>query len=649
MASPQESITTVSGRRCTRSRARTAATSTSILTTSEPAVVAPSEVTTSTSTTAAAPAVQTSAVAEAPPPAPPASSAAPPSSAPAEQPAAAPTTTQAAVSSAIGTISSVPISSAVATPTADTVPSQQAAAAPQQQVQASRPAAAAIVSQVAEASTPIPTVSAIPTVPIPVSEAPATTSSDTIPTAALPASPNQSSLPLPSILPPGTAESAVLPSTLAVDTNQPTQPGSPSETASTANGLPAGQSPAKTTAAPTGDAAAGLIGPERGSGGDDGGLTIPNGGDSNIGGIVGGVIGGVAGFALICALLFYCLRKRKSKQPGWSEKNLEGPRFMDKMKAKAAGVGVMFAKVKGLKKGPARNPYQRHSQQDSVSSIYSTTDGQGFYAAGDMKRSSSRKSERNRLRKKNSSVSSQSTFTGIMEETENSRNNPFADPEPPRILRLSNPDTASPRGPLTPQPALTSARATQDPFASAFDNHPDLMLPPPGGHQRTQSSASALSSHPPSFIFPAPSRPTRSKSITKASLGPPPPTQAPGPSHNRRSSMALPTFDSTSSGASGESDLTYYGEPGPSRPATGMFTPMITPGLPTGRTVRQSDPFDLDRPEVLRFGNVLGRNEVRSSVTRQPSNGRRTSTAGGWASVKDAAAGPFSWNVIPRR
>ncbi|KAH3963580.1 hypothetical protein HBI56_227040 [Parastagonospora nodorum] len=646
MASPQESITTVSGRRCTRSRARTAATS--ILTSSEAAVVTPTEVTTS-STAAQAPPVQTSPAEAAPPPPPPppppssAAAAPPPSSAPAEQPAAAPTTTQSAVSSALGTQSTAPIPSAPRILLPNPAPSQQAVAPPQRPVQVSAPAPAAeaVVSSVAQVSTPVPALLApttlVPTVPVP-------TSSNAIPIAALPPSLDQSSV-LPSFIsPPGTAESAVLPSSLVVDANpQPTQSVSPSESTSASANEPVAAQPRPTTSVSpvsTGDAAAGVIGPAPSSE-SGGGLTLPTSGNANIGSIAGGVAGGVAGLVLICGLLFFCLRKRKSRQPRWAEKNLEGPRFMDKMKAKAAGVGVMFAKVKGSKKGPAKNPYQRHSQQDSISSVYSTADSQGFYAPRDVKRSSSRKSERNRLRKKNSSVSSQSTFAGILEEHERSANNPFADPEPPRLLRLSNPDAASPRGPLTPQPALTSVQPAQNPFASAFDE-PNLLLSAPG-HQRTQSQASALTAHPPSFVFPT--NPTRRKSVPKPMLDPPPPSQASGRNQARRSSMALPTFDATSTAASGESD--YFGEPGPSRPGTGMFTP----GLPTGRTVRQSDPFDLDRPEVLRFGNVLGRNEVRASVTRQNTRSKRTSSAGAgnWSSVKDAAAGPFSWNVIPRR
>jgi hypothetical protein len=624
MASPQESITTVNGRRCTRSRARTAATS--ILTTSEPPVATPTQVASSTTTTdgipppqtstAEAPVLSSSVAAEAPPPSS-VADAPPPSSTAAQQPVAAPTTTQAAVSSAIGTLSAALL--------ANPAPSQQAAAGPKRPVEISRPAAAALVSQ------PVQAITAAPSVPAP-------TSSDTISTAVLPPSSNPSSALAPFITAPGAAESAVFPSSLPLDPDQPSRVDPPVEPTSANSPVAVQPQPPTTPSAslPSGDAAAGLIGPEPAGSDSEGGLTIPASGDANIGSIVGGVVGGVAGLAVICALLFFCLRKRKSKQPRWAEKNAQGSNFLEKIKAVSVGVGIALAKVKGIKKGPTKNPYQRHSQQDSISSIYSTTDSQGFYAAGDfVKRSSSRKSERNRLRKKNGSVSSQSTFAGISEKLEKNTNNPFADPEPPRILRLSNPDS-SPRRPLTPQPAVTSAHLAKDPFASPFDD-PNIVLPVQG-HKRTQSQASALSSHPTSFIFPS-----RNNTITRDPIGQPSLGQFPLPDQKRRSSMALPTFDATSTAASGKSDYTLYGEPGPSRPATSMFTP----GLPTGRTVRQSDPFDLDRPEVLGFGSILGRKEVRGSVTRQPTRSKRTSSAGNWVNVNDGPT--FSWNVVPRR
>jgi hypothetical protein len=632
MATPQESITTVSGRRCTRSRARTAATSILTTTTQAPPDVTTTDIATSTAVVAPPPA-QTSAVESPPASIPPAQAVAPPPSSVAAEPSAAAPSTQATVSTAIGTLTPAPIPDVPTTALASSAPSQVAAAGPKRPVENSRPApvAAASVSQATEAATTTPVAVALASqAPQAATAAPASTqaptaapeptSSDAISTALQPPASDPSSLPPPPIATSGVAESAVLQSSLAVGPESPSQVDTPAKPTPIAGQ----QTTAPASSLPSSDTAAGIIGPEQSSSESGGGLTLPTSGDANIGGIVGGVVGGVAGLALICALLFFCLRQRKVKQPRWSEKNVEGPRFLEKVKAIPASMGVIFAKVKGVKKGP----YQQHRQQDSVSSIYSTTDSQGFYAPGDfMKRSSSRKSERNRLRKKSSSVSSQQQlYPGILVEADR---NPFADPEPPRTLRLSNPDAASPRGPLTPQPAITSARPTNDPFASPFDG-PDLLLPVQG-HKRTESQASALSSHPPSFIFP---------SVPTA------PSQPPQPSHNRRSSMALPTFDATSTAASGETDYGLYSENGPSRPGTGMFTP----GLPTGRTVRQSDPFDLDRPEVLRFGNIMGRTEVRSSVTRQQSTrGKRTSSVGNWASVKDGY-GPFSsWNSAPRR
>jgi hypothetical protein len=629
MATPQESITTVSGRRCTRSRARTAATSILTTTTQAPPDVTTTDIATSTAVVAPPPA-QTSAVESPPASIPPAQAVAPPPSSVAAEPSAAAPSTQATVSTAIGTLTPAPIPDVPTTALASSAPSQVAAAGPKRPVENSRPApvAAASVSQATEAATTTPVAlasqapqaaTAAPASTQAPTAAPEPTSSDAISTALQPPASDPSSLPPPPIATSGVAESAVLQSSLAVGPESPSQVDTPAKPTPIAGQ----QTTAPASSLPSSDTAAGIIGPEQSSSESGGGLTLPTSGDANIGGIVGGVVGGVAGLALICALLFFCLRQRKVKQPRWSEKNVEGPRFLEKVKAIPASMGVIFAKVR-VKKGP----YQQHRQQDSVSSIYSTTDSQGFYAPGDfMKRSSSRKSERNRLRKKSSSVSSQQQlYPGILVEADR---NPFADPEPPRTLRLSNPDAASPRGPLTPQPAITSARPTNDPFASPFDG-PDLLLPVQG-HKRTESQASALSSHPPSFILP---------SVPTA------PSQPPQPSHNRRSSMALPTFDATSTAASGETDYGLYSENGPSRPGTGMFTP----GLPTGRTVRQSDPFDLDRPEVLRFGNIMGRTEVRSSVTRQQSTrGKRTSSVGNWASVKDGY-GPFSsWNSAPRR
>lgn len=69
-------------------------------------------------------------------------------------------------------------------------------------------------------------------------------------------------------------------------------------------------------------------------------------------------------------------------------------------------------------------------------------------------------------------------------------------------------------------------------------------------------------------------------------------------------------------------DLNTLGEPGPTRPNTYLYD-MVTPGANT----RMSDPFDLDKPELLGFmssdpnGNKRnGRNSRRknSSVSNWP-------------------------------
>jgi len=605
MATPQESITTVNGRRCTRSRARTLVPS--IVTSEAPAVITPTEVTLSTPVEQA-PQVQSSAAEAAPPPPPPppplpaSSAAAAPlvSLAPAEQPVAAPIPTQIVASSA------APDFVAVA-------PSAPRAAGPNGQVEqpsASTPAAG-------------PPQGAVIATDAPQAPVPAPTSSDSSFAAVLPLPTESSTRQTPLATASEIVESAVLPSSIATDPEQPSQVDNAPQPTSLDPlvGAPSQPTTTPAPALPSGDTTSGVIGPELGSS-DGGGLTIPSSGDANIGSIAGGVIGGVAGLALICALLFYCLRKRKTKQPRWVEKKVEGPRLVEKVQGIPAGVSVILAKIKGMRAGPSRNPYRRHSQQDSISSIYSAnTNGRdGFFAAEvPVRRSSSRKSERNRLRKKNSSVSSQSALVDILEDREKEPANPFNDPEPPRVLRLSNPDAKqSPRGPLTPQPAVTQA----NPFDTPFDDPavppgwPEAM-PPALGHKRTQSSASALSSHPPSLVF------AGSSTMSKGPLNTPPVAQAVAPTPQRRSSMAYPTFDATSTGGSRISDLTLYGDRGSSRPGTNLFTP----GMRTGRTVRQSDPFDLDRPEVLGFGNVVGRKEVRASVTRQGTRGRRTSSA----------------------
>ncbi|RAR07586.1 HET-like protein [Stemphylium lycopersici] len=589
-----------------------------------------------------APQIQTSTT-EAPPPPPPPppppvpSSTRPATSAeqPAEQPTAAPTTssTEAATeASSTGTSNVVPISSS-----ARVTPLALASSGPATAAEEQPPAAEATVqvpSQVAVVS-PAPSTSQTPT------------SSDPVSTAV------PSSLVLTSKTPTRFTAPAVSDAPTTVDTS----PELPIETDTEAqpsitDSLPIGDISSTASlqdASPSGGSA-GIIAPDQGSPGDDSPLTLN--GNGNIGGIIGGVFGGIAALALISGLLFFCLRKRKSQPRRWDEKRQDSPSFMEKLRAIPTGMGGFIARLKGSQAGPIRNPYQRHNVQNSTGSIYSrdssgrirsNSEPQGAFGinrTGSKGSISSRKSERNLLRKKPSSVSSY-RFPGIIEDTGSP--NPFADPHPPNTLFLLNSDPKS--TPVTPQvPAATASHGPRDPFASALD--PPMAGPawqngPSHTHQRTMSSMSALSSHPPLSLYftEDPFRDPRN--------APPMPNQAVLPHHSRRrSSMALPTFnalstfDATSTFASRDSDV-FFGEPGPSRPATNMFTP----AMPTGRTVRQSDPFDLDRPEVLGFGSVVNRREVRGSVTRQATRNKRTSSVGNWGNT---ASNTNSYGLYPR-
>ncbi|CAI9637821.1 unnamed protein product [Alternaria burnsii] len=571
MATPQQSITTVNGRRCTRSRARTALTTSK---TTETSTAAPPAVTTSTAAEETSQIQTTTAQTSSPPPPPPPppSSTAPastttPADQPAQQPTAVPTTstTEVAATSAIAVPTSLVVSSRV--PARFTAP----------------------------AISNGPTQDTSPQLPI---------ETDT--------------RAQPSIVTDSPAQARPQPTTSLVDST------------------------------PTGGSA-GIIAPEGSTGGDDGPLTFANSG--NIGGIIGGVFGGVAALALISILLFFCLRKRKSRPVRWNEKQETGPSFLTRLKTIPSGVGAFVARIKGSEAGPMSNPYQRHAAQASVGSVYSrdsngrgrsSSEPQGFFGvkrAGSNNSRSSKKSERNLLRKKPSSISSNYRFPGIIEDTGSP--NPFADPGPQSKLLVLNPDPRS--APVTPQvPAATADAAPRDPFASVMDPPgaaPAWAQPPTHHHQRTMSSISALSSHPVSSFY------TADNPFRDPPYAPPVPTQAVLPSHTRRSSTALPGFnalstvDATSTFASRDSDI-FFGEPGPSRPSTNFFTP-----APTGRTVRQSDPFDLDRPEVLGFHSIFNRKDVNGSITRQPTRSKRTSSVGNWGNT---ATDVNNYGLFPR-
>lgn len=398
-------------------------------------------------------------------------------------------------------------------------------------------------------------------------------------------------------------------------------------------------------------------------------------------GIVGGVVGGFVGIALISTLLFLCLRRRKTGTfEKWQQRISEKSRgdggllakikaVQEKLEAIPATVGMFFAKMKGKKAGPATNPYRRHSVRSSVSSVYSVRSNrrsqsiseppsklrQQLRGFGD--RMPSLKRSRTLLQKNpDGVVGTKSPFPGIVEDPvrrgSNGLDDPFKDTEePPKILMLLNPDRDTKsksvfdglqdqqRPPITPKPAAMSERGSKDPFASLLDEiaerdgsgTPEWLRETAQKHKRSTSVQTALRSHPPS-TYTASVYTTAENPFFDPTEAPPVPTQPLPPNPPARPANAyapLPAFNATSSTVSRESNtsFTFFGEPGPSRPSTNLFS----------SKVRQSDPFDLDRPEVLGFGNVGGRT-VRASVTRQNSKSNRTSTVPNWVSVDD---GPY--------
>lgn len=541
-----------------------------------------------------------------------------------------PPTTEAVATSVIGTISAIPTtSSREITPFPNRAPSVPAAVAPAQQGQPK-----GFTPDPSDAATVVTASSdAIATLPTSIATAPTTTDptrSDILPVAEAPpplvVSSDGSLFTAPAVSAVPTAEPVLIPPGQS-DGKRPSLPADPSSS-----------NPTNTLLAslPSGGSSAGIIAPDKGP--NDSPLTLPTNSSATIGGIVGGVVGGVVGLALIVGLLFFCLKKRNSSDGRWNEKEDGVPTFLDKVKSIPAGMGVYVAKLKGKKAGPVDNPYQRHTVQSSIGSVYSQStnsrvrsarESQGLMGINRSGSARSSKNERNLLRKKQGSISSDYRFPpiseGMFRQDGGMDLNPFADPEPPKALALLNPDPRS--LPVTPQ----APPAIADPFASPLDRPGDdneLRKPAIPFHRRNISSVSALSSHPPSLSLPIEHPPEEPKDAPFA------PIPATASSQNRQPFGA---FNDLSTAASRDSNYTFFGEPGPSRPGTNLFTP----GLPTGRTVRQSDPFDLDRPEVLGFGDVLGRREVRGSLMRQGTRSKRTSSVGQWMNAAQGSFGPY--------
>ncbi|KAF2640050.1 hypothetical protein P280DRAFT_469768 [Massarina eburnea CBS 473.64] len=654
MSTPQELTTTVSGRRCTRSRARTAATSST--TSSAPPPPPPPVTTSSQSTTSttsqAAPQIQTSA--PPPPPPPPASSTSTSTSTTqAAPPAAASSTTgtNSAVSSPqaqsvkAAAVPSAPAAAAAAPNVASSVPAAAASEADAASQTASVAAQAITTSAPAPAPAPAPATSAsapasapdpatsdpasaisapapAPTTsaPVPTTTTSAATSSNTIVTAA----PSSSTL-LDSVL--SSTSAAAVPDT-TVPSAIPSDSSSTGQAQSTVTGISSGST-------------AGAIGSDHGTSGDGNGLTLPATGQTNVAGIAGGVVGGVVGIALISVLLFLCLRRRKT---GTSEKGAEDQGSMSGFKGK---VSLFFAKMKGKKSGPASNPYRRHTLRSSVSSVYSVQGlgrrsqsisepadfGQQYRGIGDRMPSLNR--SRTLLHKQDS------LDIGV---ASSNVDDPFKDPaDQPRNPFLLSPDQQPRDGPRTPKPTATTERASRDTFASIvgqLDKHdgsgtPDWLRDNVQKHKRMTSTQTALHSNPPAnyalsdhtaSVYSDDDNPFFDPSDIP--LAPPLQPLPPNPPSRPANAYApMPAFNATTNTNSRESDVSFFGEPGPSRPTTNMF----------GNKVRQSDPFDLDRPEVLSFGDVGGRTIRASTVTRQISK-KGGNTVPNWVNVND---GPY--------
>ncbi|KAF2656044.1 hypothetical protein K491DRAFT_678400 [Lophiostoma macrostomum CBS 122681] len=630
MASLDGSVTTVNGKVCTR---RLRSTSTALTTA---AASTSSTDSTSTTTTSEVQQVETS-VAQAPPPA--SSSADPPPEA-------------ASTSTAQGTEDSIP---------SPAPPQGNGQNAGEQNFSVAAAAATSTAATSAEllspsSSTSASTISSDPSDVADSSTTSVSSTSDTTSTGIDSLLASSTTAPQPQQTSPATAPSDQQPN------DQPAQ--------STSTGVPSGGS-------------AGAISPDQSIGGDESTLTLGSS-NTNVGAIAGGVVGGVAGVALISVLLFMCLKRRKSREPfvkwqqRFSEKNGESSGLLAKLKAVPekfeavseklraipAGVGVFLGKLRGEKSGPAQNPYNRQSVRSSVSSVYSVRTNvrsrsvseppskwrQQLRGFGD--RMPSLKRSRTLLQQEQPVV-----------EAKVEDDNPFADPDPvnptsvPQIPAPALARSTSIRSQRAvvdglkdqqraPQSAAAVNRASKETFASLLDEiderngsgTPEWLKNT--AHKRTQSASTALRSHPTSVAYTASVYTNADNPFFDPSDAPPVPKQPLPPNPPRRPSNAFvgfPTFNATStldSRVSTGSSFLLFGEPGPSRPSTNMFSEVSA--LP--RVGRQSDPFDLDRPEVLRFG-MSGQREVRASVTRQNSKSNRTSTVPNW--VGTATPGPL--------
>ncbi|OCK79933.1 hypothetical protein K432DRAFT_417008 [Lepidopterella palustris CBS 459.81] len=428
---------------------------------------------------------------------------------------------------------------------------------------------------------------------------------------------------------------------------------------------------------------AGVFAPIHGSGGSD--SNNPPGSHTsqmNTRGVIGAVVGGLIGLAFIGALLFVCLRRRRTREAleAWKRKVNEKRRpertpdqdpdpisFLGQIKVIAGSIGLLATALVSKisrKRSVAPEPNIRDSSRSSASSAYSTRSSARTRSTRFADRMAMIKNSKGLSGRQQQSANGPSTspFSGVTEDSLDPED--LREPTIPR-LRIVNPDPSQPNTPmLIPRQAMSEGlldqqrppltpRTIQNPFSSPFDDSeerngsatPEWFRS--SSHKRTQSAVTALRSHPPSllhassFYYPSSSNPFADPLDIPMPSDPLPrwPTNAYTPQPlsdtyaplSSRSPQVIPR----NSGARRSSATN-------SRPTTA-----VTNASFSRATRGKSDPFDLDRPEVLGFGNVSSRKEVRASVTRQTSRSNRRSSTPNWVSLDDEMGVETRSSAIP--
>ncbi|KAF2753708.1 hypothetical protein EJ05DRAFT_169284 [Pseudovirgaria hyperparasitica] len=375
--------------------------------------------------------------------------------------------------------------------------------------------------------------------------------------------------------------------------------------------------------------------------------------------IAGGVVAGLVGIALVAALVFLCFRRRRQGKNALPRRGEAGEK------------GDQAGEIDEMNDSVVAGAVPSHARTDSRES--ESTNTAGSQRRSRWSHSTGLPPNSPRSRAMSAPVAFRSRFNGLVAgiktrmdrkkdspplghpaspspntESLYSIDDPFLDPiQPlrPAALRIVNPDTSKPSTPIpknnTSQPIISSTTITtptrsplRNPFAdpsSPQGTTPEYLRHP--GHSRTQSLQTALHSHPPT---------PHATSFHSASLQTPNPNAADYPHPSYSYPYPTPHLSPAPSSPLPNTHLhpavrpLFTPHPSP-HPIDSTRTSMTTPYLSTARRVRgKSDPFDLDRPEVLGFGNVSGRREVQDSVTRPALAGVRKSSTPGWG----VAGGP---------